>query len=84
MVYSSFYFLELNKYNITRNIDLKYFLSRVEARMLWFVLPRVKKKRKIMEDRSFTELFPSKNWHQLPPSKQLTSCIHTFIVATLN
>ena len=57
MVYSSFYFLELNKYNITRNIDLKYFLSRVEARMLWFVLPRV---------------------------KQLTSCIHTFIVATLN
>ena len=46
MVYSSFYFLELNKYNITRNIDLKYFLSRVEARMLWFVLPRVKKEKK--------------------------------------
>ena len=45
MVYSSFYFLELNKYNITRNMDLKYFLSRVEARMLWFVLPRVKKKK---------------------------------------
>ena len=82
MVYSSFYFLELKEVQDCTEYRFEIFsFARVSPHAVVGPSPS-EKKRKIMEDRPFTELFPSKNWHQLPPSKQSTSFIHTFIVAT--